>query len=145
MLPLPMKIENITAQLKEKGCRTTPLRVALLEVLIDVKEPVSVQTLLLKLAEKGFKPNQTTLYRQLDTLVKHGVVDAVILNPKLQLFEIAPEHHHHFVCEGCNEVQDLHSDEIESAFHHFEHELEKRGLSIQKHELTFFGSCQSCH
>lgn len=140
-----MNIESVTQLLKEKGCRTTPLRLALLEMLFELQEPVSVQKLLTELAQQGFKPNQTTLYRQLETLVKHGVVDAVVLNPKLQLFEIAHHHHHHFVCEGCNEVQDVHSEEIESAFQLFEKELEKRGLSIQKHELTFFGECKSCH
>jgi len=140
-----MEIESIITELKAAGGRTTPLRVALLEVLIAKREPISVQTLLTELEKKNFNPNQTTLYRQLDTLVKHGVVDSVVLDPKMQLFEIAHEHHHHFVCQGCNEVQDVHSDEIETAFHRFEQELSKKGLSIRKHELTFFGDCQSCH
>lgn len=140
-----MEIQAIITQLKEAGGRTTPIRVALIEILLEMKEPVSVQTLLSELQKKDFVPNQTTLYRQLDTLVKHGVVDVVVLDPKVQFFEIAHEHHHHFVCRGCNDVQDVHSDEIETAFHRFEQELSKKGLSIQKHELTFFGACQSCH
>lgn len=140
-----MQMEFIIEQLKQKGCRTTELRRALLQILLEKSEPTSAQILLKDLKKKGFTPNQTTLYRQLDTLVEHGVVDLVILDPKLQLFEIAQEHHHHFVCEGCNEVQDVHSDALESAFHQFEKLLQKKGLSIQKHELTFFGDCQACH
>lgn len=140
-----MNIESILEELKAKGCRKTPLRLALLEILIHGKEPMSVQHLLLELEKRELKPNQTTLYRQLETLVQHGVVDTVILDPKVQLFEISHDHHHHFVCEGCSNVQDVHSEEVESAFHKFEQELQKKGLAINKHELTFFGECQSCH
>ncbi|MFT7184375.1 MAG: Fe2+ or Zn2+ uptake regulation protein [Oceanicoccus sp.] len=140
-----MNIESIIEDLQQKGCRTTSLRMALLEILLKKQEPISAQNLMKELSARGFTPNETTVYRQLDTLVKHKVVDLVVLNPKVQLFEIVHEHHHHFVCEGCDDVQDVHSESIESAFHSFEEELARKGLSIQKHELTFFGECQSCH
>lgn len=140
-----MSIESTLRKLKEKGCRTTPLRTALLKALLNKSEPVAVQDLLCTLEKIGLKPNQTTLYRQLDTLVEHGVVERVILNPKVQLFEIVHEHHHHFVCEACDEVQNVHSDAVEKAFHKFEKSLAQKGLSVQKHELTLFGACQACH
>lgn len=140
-----MNIEEILEQLKQKGCRTTKLRKALLEVLLEKREPLSAKDLLKELKCKGFKPNLTTLYRQLETLASHEVIEPLILDSRTQLFELKKEHHHHFVCEGCEEVQDLHSEVIESAFHRFEKQLKKSGLFIQKHELTFFGECQSCH
>lgn len=140
-----MNLETILQTLKEKGCRKTPLRTALLEVLLENHKPISVPELIIALRTKGQEPSQSTVYRQLDTLIEHKVVDPVTINPKLQLFEIAHEHHHHFVCDNCEEVQDLYSDEVESAFHQFEQQLKARGLNIQKHELTFFGECQSCH
>lgn len=131
--------------LKEKGCRSTPLRRALLEILLEKKAPVSVGELLSVLLERGYFPNKTTVYRQLETLVASGVVDLLLLDPKEQLFELKQEHHHHFVCESCDHVTDLHSEAIESAFRVFENELEAKGFSIQKHELSFFGACRSCH
>lgn len=140
-----MNLEAHLEKLKEQGCRTTPLRRALLQVLLRQEEPVSVQALAEALSLEGLNPNASTLYRQLETLVEHGVVQSVVLNPKVQLFEITQEHHHHFVCESCSDVLDVHSEEVESAFHKFERELSKKGLSIQKHELTFFGACQACH
>lgn len=140
-----MNLEKIIMELKEKGFRETPLRTALLEVLIKEHGPLSVQDIATKLKGKGLTPNATTLYRQLDTLVSNDIVELVVLDPKVQLFEIKHDHHHHFVCEGCSEVQDVHSEEIERAFSRFESELERKGLSIKKHELTFMGECQSCH
>ena len=140
-----MDINSILQELKEKGFRTTPLRVALLKILLEKSEPSSVQNLLSELEKKDFSPNQATLYRQLETLVEHKIVDRVVLDPKVQLFEISQDHHHHFVCEGCNDVQDVHSEALESAFHQFETLLQKKGLLVGKHELTFFGECQSCN
>ncbi len=92
----------------------------------------------------GLRPNKTTLYRQLETLVKHDVVDVVILGPKVQLFELKKGHHHHFVCSTCKDVLDLESESVESAFQQFEQQLRQEGFTVQKHELTFFGACASC-
>lgn len=140
-----MKLESIVEELRQKGCRISDLRRTLLKILLEKQEPVSAQALMQELKQNGFTPNPTSLYRQLDTLVKHDVARLVVLNPKVQLFELAKDHHHHFVCETCEDVQDVHSETIESAFENFERELKRSGLSVQKHELTFFGACQTCH
>ena len=140
-----MQINEIIKVLRKKRVRITPLRKALLSLFLEKGEPLSVSELTQRLEEKGFKPNQSTLYRQLDTLMKCELLDLVRLDPKRQYFELKLDHHHHFVCETCNDIQDVHSEVVESAFYQFEAELRKNGLSVQKHELTFFGACQSCH
>jgi Fur family peroxide stress response transcriptional regulator len=140
-----MNVETICKKLREKNCRVTSLRKMLLEHLLQVKEPISVKVLLKELNKRGVHPNQSTLYRQLETLVNHEIIDAVVINAKVQLFELRKDHHHHFVCGGCDDVQDIHSEEIETAFHTFQQTLSLKGLKIKKHELTFFGECQACH
>lgn len=140
-----MKLEEIIGQLKAKGCRSTKLRHSILEIMLNKDEPISIPELIAALNKKGFKPNQSTVYRQLETLQKNDIAESVLLDPKVQLFELKKHHHHHFVCQGCKDVKDVHSEEVESAFHKFERELQSKGLSINKHELTFFGQCQACH
>ena len=139
-----MNLENILQELKKSGCRKTPLREVLLEILLEKERPVSVPEISTALNEKGLSPNVATLYRQLETLQKHGIIQSVLLDPKMQHFEIHKDHHHHFVCENCDIISDLHSPDIESAFHRFENELRDRGLIVKKHELTFFGECVTC-
>lgn len=140
-----MNLNSILLELKERGCRTTPLRIALIKILLKEKEPLSVQRLVSELTTQNLSPNQVTLYRQLETLIEHKIVDRVNLDSKVQLFEISQDHHHHFVCEECNDVQDVNSETLESAIHQFETHLKENGLIVGKHELTFFGECQSCN
>lgn len=140
-----MNLNEIHQALSERGCRRTALRTAILEILFERAEPLSVLDLQDQLSHRSHFPNKTTVYRQLETLIEHDVVDAVLVDPKSQHYELKKHHHHHFVCESCSEVLDVDSEEIESAFHRFESQLSKRGFSIQKHELTFFGECAACH
>jgi len=139
-----MNIEKLTELLRTKGLRVTPVKRALLEVLSSHTEPITVNDLVSELKKKGESPNLTTIYRQLDGLVDAEIVDRVMLDPKEQYFELSRDHHHHFVCQDCNDVVDVHSEEVETAFHRFESQLKDKGLIINKHELTFFGSCASC-
>lgn len=124
--------------------RETPVRRTLLDVLGEQKKPIDAVDLLHALSKKGLHPNKTTIYRQLEALITKGEVERIVVDPTVQMFELKRGHHHHFVCESCEEVLDLESEE-ETTLKKLEKTLKKRGFAPKKHELTFFGLCSSCH
>ena len=121
------------------------MRDAILECLFESAAPVSVPQLIHTLGTKGFRPNKTTVYRQLSTLVNYDAIEMVKLDADVQLFEIKKGHHHHFVCDNCDDVIDIDSPEVESALHAFERELGKRNLRVTKHEFALYGLCNQCN
>jgi len=137
-------ISHILEKLTNEGGRTTPIRRAILECLLEFDSPTSVPQLMERLKRKKFSPNKTTIYRQLSTLLEHKVIEMIKLDADTQLFEIAKGHHHHFVCDDCEKVIDIESPEVESALHAFEKELEHRNLRVTKHEFALYGLCSTC-
>lgn len=130
--------------IKRKGLRLTKTRRAVLELLVATHTPLSVLRILDELACRGLSVNKTTVYRELEQLEKIGMVRSLSLQDRKQYFEVATrDHHHHFVCIECDEVEDVHFDESdlsrqEALF------IQKKGFSVFRHSLEFFGLCKKC-
>ena len=129
--------EKITKALKFRKLRITPIRVKLMDVLEHAEEPVRAKDLV-----KKVKSDIVTVYRNLETLNRLGLVARVFLDQKEAYFELKAGHHHHAICENCGKVSDIHDlghkkldDEA----------LKASGFSsIHRHSLEFFGICKSC-
>lgn len=121
----------------------TKARLALVEVLFDRREPLSVAEILSALRERGVVVNKTTAYRELEFLIDRGLVTKVLLDGVAVRYELTDAgHHHHLVCVRCSAVQDLPSEGdltwMEQAI------LRSTGFSVASHSLEFFGTCRAC-
>ncbi len=136
--------EELLENLKENGERITTVRRALIQILSKDHQPVSVQEILKKLKSSAIAANKTTVYRQLETLLKYNFVHEVRLSDRSVLYELANgnDHHHHLVCLGCGSIEDV----------SFRDDLERQEKNITKtkkfkiirHSLEFFGWCLKC-
>lgn len=125
--------------------RITNLTKAILELLQDSAQPISVPEILKKLNdEKGLKPNKTTLYRQFQKLTQENKVEEVLLTNNVTHYELKKDHHHHFICNECDTIQCLEDKNLEGEIHKLEQILEQQGLQIEQHQFSFSGSCQKC-
>ncbi len=132
------------AKLKQSGRRSTPLRTVLLSLFEHGTHPQSAAELQQKIAKQGLKINKTTLYRQLDTLLEHGIIREIHLDDEVMRFELVRpgDHHHHLVCRGCRTIQDVDFDDGTSEAK----KLAERtfGFVTLEHRLEFFGYCKTC-
>lgn len=90
----------------------------------------------------GLAPNKTTVYRELDYLRSHNVIQEIDLGELKKRYELAGHHHHHLVCTGCESVEEVHLDD-----HLKEHEsriLQEKKFKVTRHMLEFFGICGAC-
>ena len=86
--------------------------------------------------------NASTVYRNLDMLVREGLVLRTDLGGPRAYYEPAHEHsHHHLVCESCGRVVHVHDDvfgdvpeRLRSAY----------GFELGGREVTLFGRCADC-
>ncbi len=93
--------------------------------------------------EDSEAPGLTTIYRSLESLVEHGLVQAVELGDGEKRFElITPgEHHHHLICQSCRDSVHLDQcliDDLQSAIQ------SKYQFEVQGHILEIFGLCKKC-
>lgn len=126
--------------LQARGLTATKQRIALLKVLKETKEPISIETLTKRSTEKM---NITTGYRVMETLVAAQLARKVRIGDERALFESTDSHHHHVVCKTCKRVSDIAICLPTTSY--------KRVLTntpafdrIEDHAIEFFGICTPC-
>lgn len=83
-----------------------------------------------------------TVYRNLVFFQEHGMVQSVGVVKGQERFDGVTTPHSHFVCRCCGGVQDLHQIKLDADIDR--RASETYGIMVDRHELTFYGNCQTC-
>ncbi|MFA6405886.1 MAG: Fur family transcriptional regulator [Candidatus Paceibacterota bacterium] len=123
-----------TIILKELGLKTTKVR---LQILKKLKHPIDAIEL-----TRLLKVNKTSVYRELKQLISKGLVEEIEFGDGKKRYELSSlGHHHHLFCLNCHKVEDVVIDEklINQSLL-----VKSPNFMVVKHNLEFFGYCQSC-
>ena len=128
-------------QLRARGFRLTPQRLAIMRILTQVgkhRTPQEVYDLAIK-EIPGI--TEATVYRTLSFLAAQGLaLEAHIGNGQL-VYESAEHNHHHLVCKICHGTCMVDNADLVEVFC----ELEKKtGFQIDNRHVTFLGICPEC-
>lgn len=128
----------------KQGVRLTKNRDVLLEVLHVASGPLSPPMIVKRCHLAGRMVNKTTVYRELDTLMRVGIVQRVMVSDRKQYFELSERgHHHHFVCRLCDAVQDVAI--VDDLLVHQARQLGRQlSFVIEEHAVEFYGRCAAC-
>jgi Fur family ferric uptake transcriptional regulator len=123
-----------------QGLKATLGRLEILDVFAHQAKPISIGELKSKI---GGSTNLVTLYRNVETLAKIGILNRIRLQDKKDYYEFAYKtHHHHLVCSECGKVSDVEACNIPTINPKI---LKQSGFAqIKNHRLEFFGLCVSC-
>lgn len=129
-------------ELRDRGQRVTPIRIALLRMLAEHTHLHTPDQLAGELKEVVPSINRTTVYRELTHLAAIGLVRELQLGARAKHYELNGDCHHHAVCTTCGRVERIdlpdHLTELtESA-------TKQSGFTINRHSLEFFGTCANC-
>ena len=117
----------------------TRQRQAILKCLDQAKGPLSPQEILVRAREKVEGMGIATVYRNLKSLEKEGMVRELALSGEGARYEKSGlTHHHHFFCRGCNKFYCVEGcpREISS--------MVPRGFVMEEHEIVLYGKCSEC-
>ena len=122
----------------------TQRRLRLLEVIGNRNPPLSAAEIY-----KTLKPstaiNRVTVYRILDLLVDHGLVQRLSGGGRSYVYGLAPNEYHpahpHFYCKSCGHMQCLTPQSLSIDTQAMQHTF--RGL-IQNVEVRVDGVCKTC-
>jgi Fur family ferric uptake transcriptional regulator len=126
------------SQLKNGGLKITSARIKLLDIFKHAKKPLAVK----EIAKNLNGQDLVTLYRNIESLQKLGIIKQLNLNNRQAYYELASgEHHHHVICNSCGKISDVKIKEV-ALNKNFIHKI---GFAkITDHSLEFFGLCKSC-
>ncbi|MFH1088329.1 MAG: Fur family transcriptional regulator [Patescibacteria group bacterium] len=133
---------DVCEQFAQKGHRRTQVRHLLHELLGEAKQPLSVPDLQDKFKRKKIPVNKTTLYREIDFYTSQNLINEIQLGEPFKRYELAVDHHHHFVCQKCKKIMDLKLTQNLSK--EMNRISKKYKVTINQHSLEFFGLCATC-
>lgn len=125
--------------------RNTPLLEAVKNILQKHNRPVSVPEIQSELKKQDIVPNKTSLYRLLEKLKNHKIIESVLLDSKTTYYELKTHHHHHFTCTKCEKINCIEDPNLETQIHALETELQQKGFSIDTHHFSLSGTCKKCN
>jgi Fe2+ or Zn2+ uptake regulation protein len=128
-------------ELRARGFRVTPQRMAVLHVLRHSQKGLSPSQVWQQARESLPRLTETTVYRTLDFLSENGLAWRVRLDKGHLVYELAGTRHHHLICRRCgNEMQVAHSL-VKKMYAGLE---AASGYQLSDDHLTLFGLCPEC-
>lgn len=129
--------------LSEHSVSITNPRILVLEALLEIKNPITVDDLQKKLKNKVAK---STLYRVLNDLKTINILKEFTSPDNTIVVELVLEgdqHHHHLFCSDCGEIIDVElSTNFESLLDKEIKKIEKKfNFIIEDHRVEMFGQC----
>jgi Fur family transcriptional regulator, ferric uptake regulator len=130
--------DEIIQILKKSRLKITSIRIKLISIFKVSGSPLTVSDLLSKI-----KANKTTIYREINVLLKSNLLIEVDFADGIKRYELSSlNHHHHLICLKCRQVQDI---TINENLSEEEVKISKiKNFKVLKHNLEFFGYCQNC-
>ena len=120
----------------------TPQRDVLLRVLSHTSGHPTADDLFRQVRAVLPSVSHATVYRNLQDLVRAGLIGTLERAGGATQFEINPESHHHFVCRSCGEVWDVYLEAVGVRLNRRRSPL--TGFQIDRREVQLHGLCARC-
>jgi Fur family peroxide stress response transcriptional regulator len=134
------------AQLRQtcaaRGLRLTPQRDVLLRALSETKGHPTADDLFKKVRKVLPTVSHATVYRNVQELVRAGLIGTLERSGAAVQFEINPDHHHHFMCQRCGQVWDVYLDQVAVTLDRRRSAL--NGFRIDRRDVQLHGLCARC-
>ncbi|BBO83817.1 Fur family transcriptional regulator [Desulfosarcina ovata] len=132
------------ALLDGAGLEATDNRLGVLEVIGNNSYPLSAGNIYTTLERRG-SINRVTVYRILDLLVAHGIIDRISTGGRAFYYGMAPSPNHpphpHFYCTRCGQMDCLTPESLKVDTDTFQKTFPGR---IDKIEVRIDGICKNC-
>jgi Fur family ferric uptake transcriptional regulator len=137
--------DHVHAALSTAGLKRGGARDRVIEVLAGQPCALSAFEIEKILRAEGHPAGRASIYRVLDLLSEHGLVERITLGDGHARYERAHpsgEHHHHLVCEECGRLVAFDDPGLERAIDQLSQRL---GLRVESHDVVLRGACRFCN
>ncbi|OFV92185.1 MAG: hypothetical protein A3G76_09795 [Acidobacteria bacterium RIFCSPLOWO2_12_FULL_65_11] len=146
-MPIPSQAERyrvLRDRSASAGLRMTPQREVLLRIVseIDGQHPTA-DDLLRRVRRVLPSISQGTVYRNVQDLVRTGLLGTRARSDGAAQYELNPQEHHHFTCAGCGKVWDVYLQDLR--YHVDRRRSRLAGFQIERGGVELLGRCPKCH
>jgi len=126
--------EAAVGKIRSCGYKATPQRIAVLAAIAAGRHQ-DLEGIRARCPQVGM----VTVYRTLDLFSELGLVRRLDLG-RGPRYELAEDHHHHLICEGCGSVTEFETCPVDLQ------DLPRLGggFEVRAHSLEVYGRCSGC-
>ncbi|MBL0345580.1 Fur family transcriptional regulator [Candidatus Villigracilis affinis] len=128
--------ELYTPQLRARGYRMTPQRLAILHTLHHAGAHLSPTEIYETVKKELPGLTETTVYRTLEFLAENGLARPAQRSKGHLVYEIAQHEHHHIVCRVCGDEMEVEHTLLKTLYQKLE---STSGYKLTDSHITFFG------
>lgn len=142
--PVPVAVGDMTAAarfVRARGLRLSAARRLVLEALLEAEGPTSAEAIARGLEDRLPRSDLASVYRNLDTLQRIGLVQHMHLGHGPGLYALARGEEDYLVCESCAETRAVPSAELEGVRALVQ---ERFGFEPRFDHFPIFGLCSRC-
>lgn len=136
-----MKKESFIQQLRQKGLKITPQRIAIIEAIEDSGDLHPSACQIYKEAKKKVpKLSLSTTYATIKEFSRLHLIKTLQFDRKENRYEADLEDHVNLICEKCGSIMDFKGQEPTVRA-----EITRRtGFQVTDSRLEFYGTCRTC-
>ncbi|TCP21651.1 Fur family peroxide stress response transcriptional regulator [Scopulibacillus darangshiensis] len=135
------QLREAIERLRGTGARITPQRRGILEYLVETKSHPTADEIYKKLEKKLPHMSSATVYNNLKTLKKAGLVSELTYGDHSSRFDIETSDHYHIICLDCGKIRNFRFPvltEIEA----FAETI--TSYKVKSHRMEVYGICPEC-
>lgn len=136
-----MSVDELVSKLRTSGVRITAPRRMVIDALVESGSHVTADDLLRRVRRSHPEVSTSSIYRTMELLTDHGVVQHVHLGHGPAQYHLADEHHAHLVCNRCGAVTELDPD-VSAPF--AERVAQELGFELDLGHFALTGWCARC-
>jgi Fur family peroxide stress response transcriptional regulator len=132
---------DLIGQLREKGLRITPQRLAIIDALVENRHVHPGATLIYEQARKqSGRISLSTVYATLKEFSEHGLIKALEFDRMENRFDGNLSEHINLVCRKCGAISDF---DFPSSIEPKDI-MRKSGFVVTDTRMEYYGYCQNC-
>ncbi len=136
------RVDDLVRQLRARGHRLTPQRLAVLRTLAESIDHPSAEQVYERLRPQYPMMSPATVYKTIDTLKGMGQILELEFREGANRYDLnIPEPHPHAICTSCGRLVDVDIPELNDLA---ERTAGATGFQLVRHRLDFYGVCPDC-
>ncbi|PLX99653.1 MAG: transcriptional repressor [Desulfuromonas sp.] len=136
------RFDTILEKLRQRECRITPQRVAILKAFLDHKDHPSVEQVYAEVKAHFPTTSLATVYKTVNLLKEIGEILEIGFSSGSNRYDgNKPYPHPHLICTQCNAIVDPDVSLLEKMTNEV---AKSTGYRIISHQVEFFGTCPDC-
>lgn len=133
-------MQHFREQLKSKGLKVTPQRVAIYEAVAELHNHPTAENIIEYIKSNHPNISVGTVYKVLDSLVENNLLRKVKNEKDIMRYDAVLSHHHHLYCSETERIEDFEDPQLDQFISEYFKKKKIKNFKVQDIKLQITGT-----